>query len=172
MAPLVGRASTEQRHQMEDTRATHNGNPQLLSALHQNRHRGKENERTGFVEEQSAIALGWEEKSTPPPRRGVAPVGVTDVDKTSAMPAVGFPWRFPASTVTVRRAGRGALRQSLQRGMRHYKCRHCRPARSQAEISPGAPTTTGLVGELNTVSTEGAEARGDLVAGDPPNRLH
>ena len=172
MAPLAGRAPTEQIRQMEDTRATHNGNPQLLSALHQNRHRGKENERTGFVEEQSATALGWEEKSTPPPRRGVAPVGVTDVDKTSAMPAIGFPWRFPASTVTIRPAGRGALRQSLQRGMRHYKCRHCRPARSQAGISPGAPTTTGLVGELNTVSTEGAEARGDLVAGDPPSRLH
>ena len=48
---------------MEDTRATHNGNPQLISALHQNRHRGKENERTGFVEKQSATALGWEEKS-------------------------------------------------------------------------------------------------------------
>jgi len=133
---------------------------------------GKENERTSFMEEQSVIALGWEEKSTPPPRRGVAPVGITDVDKTNAMPAIGFHWRFHASTVTVRPARRGALRQSLQRGMRHYKCRHCRPARSQAGISPGAPTTTGLVGELNAVSTEGAEARGDLVAGDPPNRLH
>ena len=172
MAPLAGRAPTEQRRQMEDTRATHNGNPQLLLALHQNRHQGKENERTGFVEEQSATALGWEEKSTPPPRRGVAPVGVTDVDKTSAMPAIGFPRQFPASTVTGRPAGRGALRQSLQRGMRHYKCRHCRPERSQAGISSGAPTTTGLVGEHNAVSTEGAEARGDLVAGDPPNRLH
>jgi len=103
---------------------------------------------------------------------GVAFVGVTDVDKTSTMPAIGFPWLFPVSTVTIRPAGRGALRQSLQRGMRHYKCHHCWPARSQAGISPGAPTTTGLVGELNAVSTEGAEARGDLVAGDPPNRLH
>ena len=119
-----------------------------------------------------SYGTGWEEKSTPPPRRGVAPVGVTDVDKTSAMPAIGFPCRFPTSTGTIRPAGRGALRQSLQRGMRHYKCRHCRPARSQAGISPGAPTTTGLVGELNAVSTEGAEARGDLVAGDSPSRLH
>ena len=108
----------------------------------------------------------------PPPRRGVAPVGVTDVDKTSAMPAIGFPRQFPASTVTGRPAGRGALRQSLQRGTRHCKCHHCWPARSQAGISPGAPTTTGLEGELNAVSTEGSEARGDLVAGDPPNRLH
>ena len=157
---------------MEDTRATHNGNPQLLSALHQNRHRGKENKRTSFMEEQSVTTIVWEEKSTPPPRRGVAPVGVTDVDKTNAMPAIGFHWRFPAFTVTVRPARRGALRQSLQRGMRHYKCHHCWPARSQAGISPGAPTTSDLVGELNAVSTEGAEARGDLVAGDPPNRLH
>ena len=108
----------------------------------------------------------------PPPRRGVSPVGVTDVDKTSAMPAIGFSRRFPASTVTNRPAGRGALRQSLQRGMWHNKCRHCRPARSQAGISPGAPTIMGLVGELNAVSTEGAEARGDLVASDPPNRLY
>jgi len=94
---------------MEDTRSTHNGNPQFLSALHQNRHRGKENERTSFMEEQSVIALGWEEKSTPPPRRGVAPIGVTDIDKTSAMPAIGFPCRFPTSTGTTRPAGRGAL---------------------------------------------------------------
>jgi len=70
---------------------------------------GKENERSSFMEEQSVIALGWEEKSTPPPRRGVAPVGVTDVDKTSTMPVIGFPRRFPASTVTIRPAGRGAL---------------------------------------------------------------
>ena len=100
------RAPTEQRRQMEDTRATHNGNPQLLLALHQNRHQGKENECTGFVEEQSATTLGWEEKSTPPPRRGVAPIGVTNVDKTIAMPAIGFPWRFPTSTGTIRPTGR------------------------------------------------------------------
>ena len=74
---------------------------------------------------------------------GVAFVGVTDVDKTSTMPAIGFPWLFPVSTVTIRPAGRGLLRQSLQRGTRHCKCHNCRPAQRQEGISLSASTTTG-----------------------------
>ena len=171
MAPLAGRAPTEQRRQMEDTRATHNGNHSFYRLC----------TRTDTGEKRTSAPASWRSnqqqhlggrKNRHRLQEGVAPRGVTDVDKTSAMPAIGFPWRFPASTVTIRPAGRGALQQSLQRGMRHYKCRYCRMARSQVGISPGAPTTTGLVGELNTVSTEGAEARGDLVAGDSPSQLH
>jgi len=37
-----------------------------------------------MAEEKSATTLGWEENSTSPPRRGVAPAGVTDVGKTGA----------------------------------------------------------------------------------------
>jgi hypothetical protein len=83
---------------MEETRTTHDENPQLVSALHQKQHREKESKRIGFMEEQSATSLGWEENSTSPPTRGVAPIGIANVDKTTAMPNLRLPWRFPART--------------------------------------------------------------------------
>lgn len=80
--PPARRPPMKQGCQMVDTRMAHNENAQLCLA--QESHR-ESSERTGFIEEQPATALGREWISKSPPRRGVAHVGVTDVDKTRAM---------------------------------------------------------------------------------------
>ena len=71
----------------------HDKSPQLVSAFHENQLLGREGKHIDFIEEQSATAQWWEEISTLPPRRGVAPKGVTIVD-TSTEAGLGFPHSF------------------------------------------------------------------------------